>query len=59
MTIEHKFLITYGLQNFVTHAKSGKKHVFIINQKESQIMVNHAKSLIKGSYGIFTKIQMA
>ncbi len=59
MRNEHNFLITYGLHNFVTYALAGGKHAFIISGMESQKMINHAKSLIQGSYGKATEIQMA
>jgi len=59
MTNEYKFLITYGLQNFVTHSKAGEKCTFTIRNQESQKMIRHAKSLIIGSFGEATRIQMA
>ena len=60
MTNEHNFfLITYGLHNFVRHAQAGGKHAFIIRGIESQKMINHAKTLIEGSYGTAADIQVA
>jgi hypothetical protein len=59
MSNEDKFLITYGLHNFVTHAQSGGKHIFMIRGMEGQKLISHAKSLIAGSYGPDTDIQVA
>ena len=55
----HNFLITYGLHNFVTHVLDGGKHTFVIKDMESEKMINHAKSLIKGSYGATTRVKVA
>lgn len=59
MSNGQNFLITYGLHNFVTHALDGGKHTFIIRGMESQKMINHAKSLIQGSYGASTQVKVA
>lgn len=59
MTNAHNFLITYGLHNFVSYVLNGGKHAFIIRGKESQKMINHAKSLIVGNYGMTTQIRVA
>ncbi len=59
MSNEHKFLITYGLHNFVTHAKSAEKHIFTICGLESQKLIKHAESLITGRYGDTARIQVA
>lgn len=59
MSNEHKFLITYGLHNFVSYARSAGKHVFTIRGMESQKLIRHAKSLITGHYGNTAKIQVA
>lgn len=59
MSNRHNFLITYGLHNFVTHVRDGGTHTFIIRGMESQKMINHAKSLIMGSYGVSTKVKVA
>ena len=58
MSNDYKFLMTYGLQNFVTHTQSGGKSTFTIRKQESQKMVRHAKSLIIGSYGETARIQV-
>ena len=59
MNIENDFLITYGLQHYVTYAKSGGQHAFAIKGEESQKMINHAESLIKGRHGAAANIQVA
>jgi len=59
MSNEHDFLIVYGLHNFVTHAQREEKHIFTIRGMESQKLINHAKSLIAGSYGNAAHIQVA
>ena len=58
MSNEHNFLITYGLHNFVTHARSEGRHLFTIHGMESQKLIGHAKSLIDGSYGKTADIQV-
>jgi len=58
MSNENKFLITYGLHNFVTYAQSEGKHIFTIHGMESQKLISHAKSLIAGSYGNAADIQV-
>ena len=59
MSNGHNFLITYGLHNFVTHVLDGGKHTFIIRDMKSQKMINHAKALIMGSYGVSTQVKVA
>lgn len=59
MSNGQNFLITYGLHNFVTHALDGGKHTFVIRGMESQKMINHAKSIIIGSYGATTKVKVS
>jgi hypothetical protein len=59
MSNEQIFLVTYGLHNFVTHTQSEGKHIFTIRGMESQKLINHAKSLIAGSYGNAAHIQVA
>ncbi len=59
MSNEHRFLITYGLHNFVTHAECEGKHIFTIRGIESQKLISHAKSLITGRYGSSAHIQVA
>ncbi len=51
MTHVHKFLVTYGLHNFVSHDRVGEKHIFTIHGKDNQKLVGHAKSLISESFG--------
>lgn len=58
MTTEQKFLITYGLYHFVTFARPGGKPTFTILGAQSQKMINHATSLIQGSYGQPAHIQV-
>ena len=58
MNKENTFLITYGLHNFVTHAKDGNKSVFTICGLEGQKMIRHATSLITGNYGETAAIQV-
>jgi hypothetical protein len=58
MTTENNFLITYGIHNFVSYARRGGQHTFIIQGAESQKMIHHAKSLIQGSYGPSVNIQV-
>ncbi len=41
-----KFLITYGLHNFVGHSQKNNKHVFFIGSSESRKMICHAENLI-------------
>lgn len=52
MTHEHKFLVTYGLHNFVSHSRVGEKPIFTIHRHDNLKMVGHAKSLITESYGV-------
>ena len=59
MSNEQKFLITYGLHNFVTHAQSEGRHTFTICDMESQKLISHAKSLIAARYGNAAHIQVA
>ena len=59
MSNEHNFLVTYGLHNFVTYARSKGKHIFTIRGIESQKLISHAKSLIAGRYGNAAHIQVA
>lgn len=59
MSNEHKFLITYGLQNFVTFAPTDGKSTFTIQGHESQKMVSHAMTLIAESYGTSADIQLS
>ncbi len=58
MSNVQNFLITYGLQNFVTHTQKSKRHVFVIKGGESQKMVGHAVKLIKESFSDSANIQM-
>lgn len=58
MSTEQNFLITYGLHNFVTCAEKNKKRVFFIKHLMGNDMIHHAKSLIKGSFGKDTNIQV-
>ena len=48
---ETRFLITYGLHNFVRHEQSGDRSVFTIRRTERRKMIGHAASLISGRYG--------
>lgn len=59
MSNDHKFLITYGLHNFVTHAICEGKHTFTIHAHAGQKMVRHAQNLIDGCYGTTAAVQMA
>jgi len=59
MNNEQKFLITYGLQNFVTHNQTNGQCTFTIRGLENQKMIRHATSLIVGSYGEAIHIQVA
>jgi len=59
MSKEKDFLITYGLHNFVTHARGAEKHIFTIRGMESQKLISHAKSLIAESYGNAAHITVA
>jgi hypothetical protein len=59
MNNDHNFLVTYGLHNFVTHAKREGKHVFTIRALENQKLIRHARALIDGCYGQAAAIQMA
>ena len=59
MSNEHTFLITYGLQNFVTHAHASGMHLFFIKSMESQKMIRHARTLIEETYGDAAAIQVA
>jgi len=51
MKNEDKFLITYGLQNFVTVTANNEKSIFAIEERQSRKMVSHAKMLISETYG--------
>lgn len=51
MTTEQKFLVTYGLHNFVSHSPVAGRNTFVIRSREGTDMVRHARSLIEGSYG--------
>jgi len=59
MSNENKFLITYGLQNYVTFAPASGKRIFTIQDRESQKMVSHAMTLIAENYGASADIQLA
>ena len=59
MRHEQNFLITYGLQNFVTYAQCAGRHIFTIHSTESPKMISHAQSLIAGIYGKAVDIQVA
>lgn len=59
MNNEHKFLITYGLHNFVTFAPGDGRHIFTIHDRESQKMIRHAMTLITESYGVSADIRIA
>jgi hypothetical protein len=59
MTTEQKFLITYGLQHFVTFTQPDGEPTFTIQGEESQKMIRHATSLIQGSYGKPAHIQVS
>ena len=59
MSNEQKFLITYGLHNFVTHAQNGSRHTFTICGMEGQKLISHAKYLIAARYGNAAHIQVA
>ena len=58
MSTEHKFLITYGLHNFVTFSQPTGKRTFTIQGLETQKMIGHARSLIQGNYGESVLIQV-
>jgi hypothetical protein len=58
MNNEQNFLVVYGLHNFVSHARAAGKSAFLIRRQESRVMIDHAKSLIKGSFGETAAIQM-
>ncbi len=58
MNNEDKFLITYGLQNYVTVTATNEKCVFAIEQRQSRKMVGHAKMLIAENYGASADIRM-
>ncbi len=58
MSNEQNFLITYGLHNFVTHARSEGIHLFTIHGMESQKLIGHARSLISEIYGRAAVIQV-
>jgi hypothetical protein len=59
MSNEQNFLITYGLHNFVTYARSEGKHTFTICGMETEKLSSHAKSLIAERYGNAAHIQVA
>ena len=59
MMREQNFLVTYGLHNFVTYTLERGKHVFFIEGKEGLNMINHAKTLIEGSFGKSANIRVA
>jgi hypothetical protein len=54
---ENRFIIRYGLHNFVNFDKAPEKRAFVINGMEGRKMINHAKRLIKGAYGETTPIE--
>ena len=56
MNNEHQFLITYGLHNFVSCARSGERRIFTICLKEGHKMARHATNLITGRYDENTEI---
>jgi len=58
MTTEDKFLVIYGLHNFVSVIIVGERPVFTIRDQEGPEMTCHAKSLIAGNYGSVADIQM-
>ncbi|MEG3617516.1 hypothetical protein V5T82_03515 [Magnetovibrio sp. PR-2] len=51
MTTETKFLIRYGLQNYVRHTRDGERHTFVIHGQADPKLVGHAQSLIAERYG--------
>ena len=58
MNNEDKFLITYGLQNFVTVTATTENRIFAIEERQSRKMVSHAKMLIAENYGATADIRM-
>ena len=58
MTTETKFLIRYGLQNYVRHTLDGERHTFVIHDQSNPKLVGHAKSLITSNFGNRADIQI-
>lgn len=58
MSTEHKFLITYGLHNFVTFSHPTGQRTFTIQGLENQKMIGHVRSLIQGNYGESVRIHV-
>jgi len=58
MSVEHDFLVKYGIHNFVSCAEKAGKQTFFIRKSERDSMIKHAKSLITGAYGDTTDIRI-
>lgn len=59
MSNENRFLITYGLQHFVTFTPGDGKNIFTIHDRESQEMIRHAMTLISENIGTSVDIQVS
>ncbi|MBO6946559.1 MAG: hypothetical protein JJ855_01170 [Rhodospirillales bacterium] len=59
MSKENTFLVRYGLNPFVSHARDEGRSVFTIRSSENGKMIRHARSLIVDSYGEATAIHVA
>lgn len=63
MNTPQRFLVTYGLHNFVTCAACDNKAdvhpVFSIDRLGNPKLISHAKSLIEGAFGPFARIVIA
>lgn len=51
MISEQTFLVIYGIQHFVAYSQVGGKRAFSIKRTESRKMINHAKHLIRETFG--------
>ncbi len=51
MNTQQQFIIRYGLQHFVTYAKSVAGSMFSIDAHESRKMIDHATRLIREQFG--------
>ncbi|SCA55775.1 hypothetical protein MTBPR1_120081 [Candidatus Terasakiella magnetica] len=58
MSSEQKFLVKYGIHNFVSYTENRGKFTFFICQNEREGMISHAKMLIQGGYGEATDIRL-
>ena len=51
MSLESNFLIKFGLHHFVSHSGGNDMSHFVVDGREGETMISHAKYLIEEMYG--------